>query len=519
MFEAVRDAAEHDLLTAIGERVSGMDDALLGLERDPAATGLLDDVFRDIHVIKGSAGFLGQDAMHELCNLSEGILESARAQRQIDGGKIDLLLRAAAHVKLMASALLSGMRPPAPPADLAEALRGAAVGYRSSPLPLRTDDAGPRVPPREPRVRVESGRLDHIMGLAVQVGAEASRFARRFSECAEAEAQTHQMPVASMARLAVRLESLAADLRTSVQQVRMQPMSDLFQHYPRLVRDLCRRLGKDVDLQIRCGEAEIDRALIEELRDPLMQLVRNAIDHGVEDAAGRVVAGKPRSGLLRLSAVQAGDRVVIEVVDDGRGICPDEIRRKAIERGLLTPEAAGEIDDKMALSLIFQAGLSTKEAVSEISGRGVGMDVVRASVERLSGRLEVGSRVGEGAVFRVELPLPVAVIPALIVSAGWKTFAVPVAAVREVVTLPCECGLAMRSLSTPAEPVCGVVVNTSGGVSFVLGIDDVRGQEDVLLRAADGGDLESVIVGSRCGDGSPVLVIDVDAMAKHLPLL
>lgn len=509
--EVARDAADNGMLLSVRDRLSEMDDALTSLGRNPSDPALLDHVFREFHAVKGSVGFLGVDAMHEICNLTENILEAVRRRAMsLDRQAIDLIVWAVSQVRLMTSALLSGLSPPEAPVGLLDALRGAPGGAGADGSSLAPLATGIRSSPREACIRVECERLDRIMEISVQIGAEVGRLAAAMGAGGAAVA---------------RLESLAVDLKRSAQQARMQPLADLFQHHARLVRDLCRRLGKDVDLQIQCGESEIDKAVVDEMRDPLVQLVRNAIDHGIEEIAERAAAGKARSGVLHLSARQAGDRVLLEVSDDGRGICPEAVRRKAVERGILDAKEASALDDDASLALIFRAGLSTKERPTEISGRGVGMDVVRASVERLSGRIEVESAVGVGTTFRIEVPLQVGIVPALIIQAGALIYAVPLANVHRVVALPYPAeGVEgegppppVHSLCEHDRPPCGVVLSAGRAGEFVLGIDGIVGRDGVLVRSSAGVLATPTVVASRCSDGAWVLLLDVEALAEQAP--
>ena len=195
----------------------------------------------------------------------------------------------------------------------------------------------------------------------------------------------------------------------------MQPIGRLFQKYPRMVRDLARSLGKNVELELVGEETELDRTMIDELSDPLVHLVRNAVDHGIESPEERCAAGKPEKSVLRLCAAQAGDRIVIEIRDDGRGMRPDMLRRKAVEKGVIDAETANGMDDRQALKLIFMPGFSTKDQVSSVSGRGVGMDVVKTNIQKLNGRIDINSVPAAGTTVVIALPLTLAILPVLVV--------------------------------------------------------------------------------------------------------
>ena len=236
--------------------------------------------------------------------------------------------------------------------------------------------------------------------------------------------------------LSRRLDMVTSDLRESVMKARMQPVSNIFSKMPRIVRDLSQSLGKRVRLQMEGQETELDKSLLEAIKDPLTHAVRNSLDHGIEDPDVRVAAGKDIEGTLRLRAVQEGSHVIIEVADDGAGIAVEKVRAKAVERGLITQERADRLGERELLQLIFLPGFSTAAAVTNVSGRGVGMDVVRTNVEKIGGKVEIDSKPGKGTTLRLRIPLTLAIIPALIVRSVQQSFAVPQGALSELVHIP-----------------------------------------------------------------------------------
>jgi two-component system chemotaxis sensor kinase CheA len=242
----------------------------------------------------------------------------------------------------------------------------------------------------------------------------------------------------NMTLLSRRLDMVTADLRESVMKARMQPVSNVFSKMPRLVRDLTHALGRRARLQMEGQETELDKSLLEAIKDPLTHAVRNALDHGIEPPAVREAAGKDPEGTLTLRAAQEGSHVVIEVSDDGAGLAVDKIRSKAVERGLLSAERAAQLGERELMQLVFLPGFSTAAAVTNVSGRGVGMDVVRTNVEKIGGKVEIDSRLGKGATLRMRIPLTLAIIPALIVRSINQSFALPQAALSELVHIPSE---------------------------------------------------------------------------------
>jgi len=317
-----------------------------------------------------------------------------------------------------------------------------------------------------------------------------------------------------------------------VMKTRMQPIGRLFQKYPRLARDLARQLGKDVELVISGEETEIDKTMIEDLNDPLVHLVRNAVDHGVEGPEDRLAAGKPAKSLVRLSAMQAGDHIVIEIADDGRGMRPDAIRQKAIEKGLIDVETANTLDDRQCLNLIFLPGFSTKEQISDVSGRGVGMDVVKTNIQKLNGRIDINSVAGHGTTITISLPLTLAILPVLVVRLGEQPFAVPLSMVREIIPIKPEeiqrvSGkatmvvreevLPVRSLADligwpqTAMPAFGVLMQSTV-TTFILAIDGFVGRDDVVIKPLHDIKPKGIAGATLSGDGQVVLVLDMEEL-------
>jgi two-component system chemotaxis sensor kinase CheA len=242
----------------------------------------------------------------------------------------------------------------------------------------------------------------------------------------------------SLTLLTRRLDMVTADLRESVMRARMQPVSSIFSKMPRIVRDLSQSLGRKVRLQMEGQETELDKSLLEAIKDPLTHAVRNSLDHGIEPPDVRQAAGKDPEGTLRLRAVQEGSHVVIEVSDDGAGVAVERVRQKAVERGLITADKAAQLVERELLQLVFLPGFSTAAAVTNVSGRGVGMDVVKTNVEKIGGKVEIDSRPGKGTTLKLRIPLTLAIIPALIVHSVEQSFALPQGSLSELVHVPPE---------------------------------------------------------------------------------
>jgi two-component system chemotaxis sensor kinase CheA len=333
-----------------------------------------------------------------------------------------------------------------------------------------------------------------------------------------------------------QLDLLVSDLQNSVMKTRMQPIGRLFQKYPRIARDLARQLGKDVELVLAGEETEVDKTMIEDLADPLIHLIRNAVDHGVEMPAEREMAGKPVKSLVRLEARQEGDHIVLIIADDGKGMSAERIRAKAVEKGLVSEEEANTMDERQSLNLIFLPGFSTKSQISDVSGRGVGMDVVKTNIQKLNGAIEIRSEPGKGSVFIISLPLTLAILPVLLVLLGNQPFALPLSMVREI--LPIEQGRVQevggketlvvrgevlpvislaRMLGWPLAqyPEYGVFMQTAER-SFILGVDSFAGRDDAVIKSLEDFRPKGVAGVTTLSNGQIVLILDMKELLADL---
>jgi two-component system chemotaxis sensor kinase CheA len=300
----------------------------------------------------------------------------------------------------------------------------AAGGVKASGAPSTTANSERNGAGNDKTLRIDVDVLNRMMNLVGELVLTRNQMLQ--SDAA----------AANFPELARRLDSVTADLRETVMQARMQPVGNLFGKFPRMVRDLARTCGRDVRIEFTGQETGLDKSLLEAIKDPLTHAVRNAVDHGIESPADRVLAGKSAEGCVRLKAFHQGGSVVIEVADDGAGIAMERVLAKAIERKLVTQEQAAGMSEREALQLIFLPGFSTAAAVTTVSGRGVGMDVVRANVEKVGGSVEIESHKGEGTTLRLRVPLTLAIVPSLVVRSGGQSFALPQSALVELVDLP-----------------------------------------------------------------------------------
>ncbi|NYZ61821.1 chemotaxis protein CheA [Luteimonas deserti] len=378
---------------------------------------------------------------------------------------------------------------------------------------------------REQTVRVDTKRLDVIVDLVGELVLARNRLKTLRARLRDED----------LDRAVTTLDNATARLQGAVMRTRMQPVGKVFSRFPKLARDVARALDKEVDLDLVGAETELDRNLVEALADPLIHLVRNAIDHGIETPALREATGKPRAGRVRLSAQQQGDYVGIEIQDDGAGIDPERLRSKARDKGLIDAESAARLSAEECLNLIFLAGFSTRDEVSDISGRGVGMDVVQSRIRELGGQIQVTSELGRGSRFSLRVPLTLAILPTLLVHAAGDAYALPLARVQEVLHAPARtvnwfdgrAALDRRShtlslldlrhwLGRPAEDttLLTIVVLQRGDTRFGLVVDEVRGREEVVIKplpkALRG--LPGYAGATLIGDGRLALILDVDAL-------
>ncbi len=471
------DELTREFLIESQEGLDRMERCLTELEERPADAALLADIFRSVHTIKGTTGFLGFKRLERLAHAGENLLGMLRegklaANPPIVTGLLQLLDALRSILKTIEAEGLEGdgidaalignlehLQQPAQEQAATQAVRSQSGPARPRPAQKKTPlpDAAPApallpeasappppavvqavssdVPEAEtPRSRNSSATSAAESTLRVDVTL-LNRMMNLVGELVLTRNQVLQATSADpkMTLLSRRLDMVTADLRESVMKARMQPVSNVFSKMPRMVRDLAQALNRRVRLQMEGQETELDKSLLEAIKDPLTHAVRNSLDHGIESPEVREAAGKDPEGTLRLRAMQEGSHVIIEVSDDGAGIAVERVRAKAIERGLISADRATLLSERELLQLIFLPGFSTAAAVTNVSGRGVGMDVVRTNVEKIGGKVEIDSRAGKGTTLRLRIPLTLAIIPALIVRSVQQSFALPQGALSELV--------------------------------------------------------------------------------------
>ncbi|PZU52365.1 MAG: chemotaxis protein CheA [Thauera sp.] len=594
-----------DFLVEATDLLSGVDNKLVDLEKTPGDRGLLNEIFRGFHTIKGGAGFLNAAELVALCHLTENLFDKLRnGEMNVTPMLMDVILDATGIVREMFGALERGMQPAAADPGVMNRLRAALAGELSAepaqaaapaapaakpvktavPAPVGAEPdwvalhqavtgvvpSAPQAVPepaaarsandgevaavvnaafgrragdrpgapaptgrrdvekgRDNSIRVDTSRLDQVLNLSGEIGLTKNRLTSLRADILAGKSDSDTLHALDAA--VSQLDLLVSDLQNAVMKTRMQPIGRLFQKYPRIARDLARNLGKDVELALVGEETEIDKTMIEDLSDPIIHLIRNAVDHGVETPDERMAQGKPGKSVVRLEARQEGDHIVIMVADDGRGMNAERLRAKALEKGLITDEEANTLDERSSLNLVFLPGFSTAATVSDVSGRGVGMDVVKTNIQKLNGSIEIRSVQGKGTTFVISLPLTLAILPVLLVRLAEQHFAVPLSMVREILPIQHEdiqevggrATMVVRGEVMPVLPLARLlgwpqknhpqygVLMQSAESSFILAIDNFAGREDAVIKSLDDFRPKGVAGVTTLSNGQIVLILDM----------
>jgi two-component system chemotaxis sensor kinase CheA len=426
----------------------------------------------------------------------------------------------------------------AAPEPMPKAVATPVVERRVADVPTQKPNPGRRDSEggagKDNTIRVDTDRLDQVLNLSGEIGLTKNRLTHLRTDILQGRSDS--VTLRALDESVSQLDMLVVSLQNAVMKTRMQPIGRLFNKYPRLARDLARQLGKDVELVLLGEETEIDKTMIEDLNDPLVHLIRNAVDHGVEDPASRAAQGKPSKSLVRLGARQEGDHILITIVDDGKGMRPEVIRSKAIEKGLIGPDSASSLDDAQSLALILLPGFSTKDEISSVSGRGVGMDVVKTNIEKLNGSISITSEPGKGSTFTISLPLTLAILPVLLLRLANQSFAVPLSLVREILAISPEelqqvsgkSTMVVRGEVLPVLPLArligweqseapevGVLMQV-GTHSFILSADGFAGHDDVVIKSLDTFRPKGVAGVTMSSEGEIVLILDVKELLDEV---
>lgn len=572
--EALQQQLIKDLIIESYEGLDRLDRELLALEKGGQQPDSLNIIFRVIHTIKGTAGCIGLAKIESVAHVGENLLSLLREDKiKVSPPMITALLAYSDALKAIMrcleqtgregdedySALLENLRrlqtsEPAPvekPAEpqawglFADEPDAPASDAGGSGSPVKTGPAEApalRAAPSvsDTAIRVEVGQLDKMMNLVgelVLARNQILQFTADFSE-------------PTLLNASQRLNIITTELQENVMKTRMQPIENIWAKFPRIVRDVAAELGKKVRLVMEGNETELDRTIIEAIKDPLTHIIRNSMDHGFEKPDVRVAAGKPAEGLLLLRAFHEGGQVNIEIMDDGDGINVTRVRQKAVEKGIVTPEAASRMNEREVFNLIFLPGFSTAEKVTNVSGRGVGMDVVKTNIEKIGGSVDIMSTAGQGTTLKIKIPLTLAIIPALIVTSGAERFAIPQVSLIELVRL--EGGQARRQIellygsavyrlrgqllplvylnrelklrhdeAAQANDAVQIVVVQADGRQFGMVVDEINDTEEIVVKP-----LSKQLKGIACfagatimGDGRVALILDVMGLAQYAKVI
>ncbi len=593
------DDVVREFLVESNEGLDQLDRDLVALEQDPGNRDLLARIFRCIHTVKGTCGFLGFSKLESVTHVGESLLALLRdGARRMNPDRatallhlVDAVREILGHIEqngeegdgnydALVATLTALQGPdapvaPAPPTPEAEPVKniGDILIERGLVEPEQVAEAAaeqkkgdPRrigeilvekahVPPHaivealesqtdakpgssvaDSSVRVDVGLLDRLMNLV--------------GELVLARNQIVQHPIVSqdgmLAATCQRLNLITTELQEGVMKTRMQPIGTIWSRFPRVVRDLSVTCKKQVRVEMEGKETELDRTIIEAIKDPLTHIVRNSVDHGIETPADRLKAGKAAEGCLQMRAFHEGGQVNIEIIDDGGGINPVRVKAKAVQKGLLTQEQADRMSDREAVNLVFAPGFSTAEQVTNVSGRGVGMDVVRTNIERIGGTVDVTSVLGAGTTLRIKIPLTLAIVPALIVSAGRQRYAIPQVSLVELVRvdgddiptaietidgtplyrlrgnllplvqLTHSLRLVPHRWAPPTDRPINIVILQADGVTFGLVVDEVNDTQEIVVKPL-GKHLKGLagFAGATImGDGRVALILDVFGIAQ-----
>jgi two-component system chemotaxis sensor kinase CheA len=554
---------------------TNVEEHLLALERRPDDMHTINALFRSFHTIKGGAGFMNLPAIVSACHLTENLFDALRTgQAPVTPTAIEASLQASGFVADQLNQLAQGASPEslaAMPAELeailTQAIEGKeAVAPVAAPAPVAAEaapasadgldwealyravvpdgtevvaakenapvakaanqDARPiTAQVKEDSIRIDAIKLDALLevaGESVQAANQASVLLEKLAQY-QFDGQAATL-MANLAETLSRASRYSTELQRATLSTRMQPVGRLFQKFPRLVRELAKDLGKDVELVIEGAETEVDRVVVDSLYDPLVHMLRNALDHGIEEAHERVTTTKAARATILLKAWQEGSSVMIELSDDGKGMDPAKLRAKALSKGLISEHAAQTAEE--AYQLVFLPGFSTKEVASSVSGRGVGMDVVKTAVEKHRGAIRIDSTLGLGTRFTIRLPIELSIVPTMLVRASGAALAMPMAVVERVVQLPDTFDgvggapvlrdqgrpLAVRSLAgilgyEPCREKVGIVI--AAPQPYILAVEAVDGTADLVIKPLTALAVPGVNGTARSAEGELVLVISL----------
>jgi two-component system chemotaxis sensor kinase CheA len=575
-----------EFMIETNEIVDALDSNLVKLENEPENLDLLNEIFRGAHTMKGTSGFLGFDELMRLTHRMEDVLNHLRkGDKKVTAEIMDVLLEAVDYVKLVLQDIVDNKQGSTDLNDIIGKLERINIDKPSAGETKPAEAETASAPEQPDQVTESEAKADDVPS-EIPVEASVEELVNRIAESAKTETPAAaaatkkdlQKKVDSTIRVGVdKLDSLVnmvgelvlgrnalmqssntlqqqhendkgfehltqaasqinfitTELHMAIMKMRMLQVGNVFNKFPRVVRDLSRDLSKEIDLVISGEDTELDKSVIEEINDPLVHLVRNSVDHGVEDPETRQKVGKPRRGKIELSAYQEGNNIIIEVRDDGKGMDVEAIKTKAIERNLTTAEMVDKLTEREILSFIFQPGFSTAVKTTNVSGRGVGMDVVRTNIEKLKGTIELATELGKGSLVTIKLPLTLAIVQGLLVKCGNDIFAIPLTSVKETVVVKRKRvkyvnqkpAIQLRDSILPLVELTSVLfgyqdesreqlrIVVVGLAEKQLGliVDSLIGQEEVVIKSMGEylGNTPGIAGATIMGDGRVRLIIDL----------
>ncbi|OGW55979.1 MAG: hypothetical protein A2Y48_02455 [Nitrospirae bacterium RIFCSPLOW2_12_42_9] len=560
------------------ELLEGLDQHFVRLEESPGDPALINEIFRAVHSIKGSAGFLGFNRLVEVAHQSENILNKIRQnEMQAAPETIDIILESIDVLKTLLKEVkessgelvdinpikrklvlllefssnteappppLQGTKEDENPSPQPSPLGGEGKGEGGfpdetiiSPKDAKADDnvmPAANQQEKDKTLRIDTDRLDQVMDLVGELVLSRNRLNKIISDMEGTIDGDERLK--SLLETTSNLNLITTDLQLAVMKMRMVPIRKVFNKFPRMVRDISRKANKKINLEIYGEATEVDKSVIEELNDPLVHIIRNSIDHGIETSIERMRKGKSECGTITLGAFQEGNSIVVKIEDDGKGIDAEVIEKKARERGLIKSNDA-RLTHKEIISLIFEPGFSTAEKVTDISGRGVGMDVVKTNIGRINGIIDVNTDVGKGTKITLKIPLTLAIIQVLMVKISNEIYALPLSSILETVRVPKNSiksidgqdVLRVRDLLIPLVRLQNVLDINSGDsekdwVCVVLMaiaekkvgiiVDELCHQEEVVIKSVGSyfSDIKEISGATITGDGKVGLILDPGSM-------
>ncbi len=566
-----------EFLIESGENLDRLDRDLVELEKDPTNRERLSSIFRTIHTIKGTCGFLGFTKLEAVSHIGENLLSHMRDGELLLNEELTtgLLTMVDAIRRILTSVEETGQEPnedhtaliaeltrlnhrPAPSPSIVQAPPHApvviapSVAAAATPPPpalpapptpaseattagVHDDDHPERQHVSDSSLRVDVVLLDKLMNLVGELVLARNQILQF----------TATQTDSAFAGATGRLNLVTSELQEGVMKTRMQPIGNIWSKFPRVVRDLATACHKQVRIEMEGKETDLDKTIIEAIKDPLTHVIRNSVDHGIETPTERLAKGKPAEGRLRLRAFHEGGQINIEIADDGAGIDPVKIRAKALQRGLITAEQTQTMTDHETVNLVFLPGFSTAETITNVSGRGVGLDVVKTNIEKIGGQVDIQSAIGRGTTLKIKIPLTLAIIPALMVSAGGERFAIPQVSLLELVRL--EGDHAMRGIeriqdalfyrlrgnllpivylhdefglepaADQSQGIVNIVVLKADGRQFGLIVEEIHDTEEIVVKPLSK-QLKGITVfagATIMGDGRVALILDILGIAQR----